>query len=188
MPRFIGTNGINFLKPTPSTSAAVASAPTDITKPPKNPFNDVFIGLVRMEQFDDHLPKRKFDNFQFVNYNKVVKKAHLNQVPVEIEFAVAALQEIPDQYNYLKRNNKLTIPQQAPQFNFVVQNSVFSLVTRQTQQQPSNALCTICYQYPANAVLYPCGHTICFDGVCKQSIRECPFCRVPIQNVIKIYS
>ncbi|RHY02399.1 hypothetical protein DYB36_002256, partial [Aphanomyces astaci] len=45
-----------------------------------------------MEEFDDQLPARRFDNFQFVEYNKVLR---LNQRNPEVGFATAALMEIP---------------------------------------------------------------------------------------------
>mmetsp|Transcript_5980 Transcript_5980/g.15175 ORF Transcript_5980/g.15175 Transcript_5980/m.15175 type:complete len:276 (-) Transcript_5980:46-873(-) len=52
-----------------------------------------------MEEFDDRLPKRKFDNFQFVNYHKTITTS---EVP-EIAFAVAALQEIPEQFKMIRK-------------------------------------------------------------------------------------
>jgi len=49
-----------------------------------------------MEEFDDELPARKFDNFQFVNWNAVKENARS-----EAAFALAALMEIPDQYRII---------------------------------------------------------------------------------------
>ncbi len=48
-----------------------------------------------MEDFDDNLPERAFDNFQFVNYSKVTAENTSNP---GVAFAVAALQEIPEQF------------------------------------------------------------------------------------------
>ncbi|CAK4693510.1 hypothetical protein LEN26_017834 [Aphanomyces euteiches] len=53
-----------------------------------------------MEEFDDKLPQRRFDNFQFVEYAKVLR---LNQRSPEVGFATAALMEIPDQYKEIRR-------------------------------------------------------------------------------------
>merc|ERR1712232_461203 len=59
----------------------------------------------RMEEFDDELATRKFDNFQFVNFDVVWKQypAHKR----ESAFAVHALMEVPDQYKAIKRMNLL---------------------------------------------------------------------------------
>jgi E3 ubiquitin-protein ligase RGLG len=58
-----------------------------------------------MEEFDDLLPQRKFDNFQFVDFDSVCRK-----YPPETRdcaFAVHALMEIPEQYEFVKRNGML---------------------------------------------------------------------------------
>lgn len=51
-----------------------------------------------MEEFDDELPARKFDNFQFVNWEEVKENAKS-----EAAFALAALMEIPDQYKLIQK-------------------------------------------------------------------------------------
>ncbi|ONI11800.1 hypothetical protein PRUPE_4G126200 [Prunus persica] len=50
-----------------------------------------------MRKFDDKLPAREFDNFQFVNFTEIMSK---RSTPSEKEaaFALAALMEIPIQY------------------------------------------------------------------------------------------
>lgn len=45
-----------------------------------------------MEEFDDQLPTRRFDNFQFVEYNAVMQ---MNKKNPEAGFAIMALMEIP---------------------------------------------------------------------------------------------
>jgi len=52
-----------------------------------------------MEEFDDGLPERAFDNFQFVNFSKVV---HDNPKNPDIAFAIAALMEIPEQFQAIR--------------------------------------------------------------------------------------
>jgi len=52
-----------------------------------------------MKDFDDNLPERKFDNFQFVNFNAVMK---ITPHP-DTAFALHALMEVPDQYKLVKR-------------------------------------------------------------------------------------
>jgi len=51
-----------------------------------------------MREFDDKLPTRKFDNFQFVPYYDTMVRAENR----DITFSVAALQEIPEQYKSIK--------------------------------------------------------------------------------------
>lgn len=52
-----------------------------------------------MQDFDDKLPQRRFDNFQFVNFHKVINNAR----NPETAFAVAALMEIPDQFKAIRQ-------------------------------------------------------------------------------------
>lgn len=50
-----------------------------------------------MEKFDDLLPQRRFDNLQFVEYNKVMKNDR------DEEFALAAMMELPEQFKMIKK-------------------------------------------------------------------------------------
>ncbi|EGC30201.1 hypothetical protein DICPUDRAFT_50879 [Dictyostelium purpureum] len=52
-----------------------------------------------MEKYDDELPQRKFDNLQFVPFHKTMLRAEDRR----ITFAVAALQEIPEQFQSIKK-------------------------------------------------------------------------------------
>ena len=76
-----------------------------IIRASKFPLSIICIGVGKadfsiMEEFDDMIPERDFDNFQFVDFYKVMKDCE-NQ---EVEFARQAMQEIPDQYAYIKRH------------------------------------------------------------------------------------
>jgi len=51
-----------------------------------------------MEEFDDKLPKRRFDNFQFVPFYETMQRAENR----EVTFSVAALMEIPEQFKMIK--------------------------------------------------------------------------------------
>lgn len=62
-----------------------------------------------MQLFDDAIPKRKFDNFQFVNYTEIVAKNRESEER-EAAFALAALMEIPDQYKAIKYLQSESLP------------------------------------------------------------------------------
>eukprot|EP01026_Neomeris_dumetosa_P067782 TRINITY_DN66232_c0_g2_i1.p1 TRINITY_DN66232_c0_g2~~TRINITY_DN66232_c0_g2_i1.p1 ORF type:complete len:322 (+),score=29.06 TRINITY_DN66232_c0_g2_i1:64-966(+) len=59
-----------------------------------------------MESFDDLLPQRKFDNFQFVNFTEQMqraKKLNYSEDSQQALFALHALMEIPEQYQLIKK-------------------------------------------------------------------------------------
>lgn len=51
-----------------------------------------------MFEYDDGLPRRKFDNLQFVNFHRTVTKSRH-----EAAFALHALMELPDQYKAIQQ-------------------------------------------------------------------------------------
>lgn len=57
-----------------------------------------------METYDDELPARHFDNFQFVDFNKVRHRARREETrdSMEAKFALHCLMEVPDQYALIK--------------------------------------------------------------------------------------
>jgi E3 ubiquitin-protein ligase RGLG len=55
-----------------------------------------------MEKFDDQLPTRRFDNFQFVNFAKSISGIADKEMQ-EANFAMQAMEELPDQYIALQR-------------------------------------------------------------------------------------
>ncbi|KAH7462566.1 hypothetical protein KRP22_004986 [Phytophthora ramorum] len=76
-----------------------------IVEASKYPISIVMVGVGDgpweiMEEFDDQLPARQFDNFQFVEYNKVLKRNLKNP---EAGFAMQALMEIPEQYQTIRK-------------------------------------------------------------------------------------
>ena len=78
-----------------------------IVEASKYPLSIIMIGVgdgpwYKMKEFDDQLPKRLFDNFQFVDFHECFLKSLELNIPLPIVFSVAALQEIPQQFNNIK--------------------------------------------------------------------------------------
>ena len=53
-----------------------------------------------MEELDDDVQHRAFDNFQFVDFHSIVRDSAVNP---EVEFARRALMEIPDQFIAIRK-------------------------------------------------------------------------------------
>ncbi|KAJ4772344.1 copine family protein [Rhynchospora pubera] len=73
-----------------------------IVKASEFPLSIVLVGVGdgpwdMMKKFDDNIPARSFDNFQFVNFTEIMSK-RITQPVKEAEFALAALMEVPSQY------------------------------------------------------------------------------------------
>lgn len=67
-----------------------------------------------MDKFDDELPQRRFDNFQFVDFNTVFHK--YPEERREAAFACHALMEVPDQYQAIKKFRLLREGRRLPAF------------------------------------------------------------------------
>lgn len=57
-----------------------------------------------MNVYDDSIKGRKFDNFQFVDFHSIEARYPQN---VDVAFSITALQEIPIQYEYLKKKKRI---------------------------------------------------------------------------------
>ncbi|CAN6676238.1 unnamed protein product [Malus baccata var. baccata] len=73
-----------------------------IVKASEYPLSIVLVGIGdgpwdTMREFDDNIPARAFDNFQFVNFTEIMSK-NVNLSRKQTEFSLAALMEIPSQY------------------------------------------------------------------------------------------
>ncbi|CAA3016857.1 E3 ubiquitin- ligase RGLG2-like [Olea europaea subsp. europaea] len=82
-----------------------------IVKASKFPLSIILVGVGdgpwdMMKEFDDNIPARDFDNFQFVNFTEIMSK-NVQQSRKETEFALSALMEIPSQYKATMELNLL---------------------------------------------------------------------------------
>eukprot|EP01080_Neovahlkampfia_damariscottae_P000139 gene139-4385_t len=78
-----------------------------IIKASKYPLSIIVVGVGdgpwgEMEEYDDKLPQRDFDNFQFVDYFKTIRKSKTKD-ETDKDFALAALMEIPQQFQAIKK-------------------------------------------------------------------------------------
>uniref|UniRef100_A0A1J3K8D7 RING-type E3 ubiquitin transferase n=1 Tax=Noccaea caerulescens TaxID=107243 RepID=A0A1J3K8D7_NOCCA len=142
-----------------------------------------------MRTFDDKIPKREFDNFQFVNFTEIMKRDSPESAK-ETAFALAALMEIPFQYQAtveLRLLGKQTglakkINPRPPPIPYTPPIST-GLPSPSSQEQTQN--CPICLTNQKD-VAFNCGHTTCKD--CGSRISNCPICRVLITNRLRLYT
>lgn len=175
-----------------------------IVKASALPLSIVLIGVGdgpwdMMQEFDDNIPARAFDNFQFVNFTEIMSK-NKEQSRKETEFALSALMEIPIQYKATIELNLLggrngSIPERIPLPPPVQSGSSF-FNSRIPSFEPSvptypissgaddSQLCPICLSNPKN-MAFGCGHQTCCE--CGPDLKMCPICRAPIQTRIKLY-
>lgn len=166
-----------------------------------------------MREFDDNIPARAFDNFQFVNFTEIMSKK-TSQTRKETEFALAALMEIPSQYKATIELNllgqkvsvceRVSLPppiynevsygrckpprqtsfqQSAPPY-YPGESVPAGTAPPATSSTYENQLCPICLTN-AKDMAFGCGHQTCCE--CGQGLQSCPMCRSPIHTRIKLY-
>ncbi|MCO5571772.1 hypothetical protein L7F22_025520 [Adiantum nelumboides] len=161
-----------------------------------------------MEQFDDNIPERAFDNFQFVNFTEIMSRS-IPSEQKETAFALAALMEIPTQFRacvalqLLNRHTErvpLVDPLPPPvsrQYNSAglkyPDSSSSSKPTYYNQRAPyeqappSNGdlqLCPVCWVNPKN-MAFGCGHQTC--QTCGDTLSLCPICRLEITTRLRLF-
>ncbi|KAF6167123.1 hypothetical protein GIB67_029761 [Kingdonia uniflora] len=151
-----------------------------------------------MHQFDDNIPHRAFDNFQFVNFTKIMSENN-DTSKKETAFALAALMEIPLQYRATQslrivESNKTGVPRTSPlppprevidhdnAVRTYPHTTSFSPVEHVT---PAEQVCPICLTNPKD-MAFGCGHLTCKE--CGSTLFMCPMCRDPIKTRIRLYS
>lgn len=147
-----------------------------------------------MKRFDDKLPAREFDNFQFVNFTAIMSKnATISEK--ETAFALAALMEIPLQYKAAVEfgiigrsmgQAKKIVPRPPP-----VPYSRRPVLDREPTHVSSPVLdertqaCPICLTNRKD-LAFGCGHMTCRD--CGSRVSSCPICRRPITSRIRLFA
>lgn len=152
-----------------------------------------------MQQFDDCIPQREFDNFQFVNFTKIMS-AKTEEKKKEATFALAALMEIPFQYRAtlgLRSAEKqremicgariLPPPREVIEWDSKAALSYPSAASSEPAGYsiPVEQACPICFTNPRN-MAFGCGHLTCKD--CGATLSTCPMCRAPITTRVKLFT
>ncbi|GFY91304.1 copine (calcium-dependent phospholipid-binding protein) family [Actinidia rufa] len=149
-----------------------------------------------MKQFDDNIPHRAFDNFQFVNFTKIMSE-NTDTSKKEAAFALAALMEIPSQYRatinrpYTDRNlgavwaRPLPPPREVIDHDDAVKSIPHMSNFESVDKTPEEQACPICLTNSKD-MAFGCGHLTCKD--CGGTISSCPLCRKPITTRIRLYS
>ncbi|GAB4855694.1 E3 ubiquitin-protein ligase rglg3, variant 2 [Ancistrocladus abbreviatus] len=165
------------------------------------PLSIVLIGVgdgpwEMMQQFDDNIPQREFDNFQFVNFTKIMSE-NKEMSKKEAGFALAALMEIPFQYKATqalhltgtkmrgRRIKPLLLPREVIDHDNAVRPVLQTANFDSGEQSaPGEQVCPICLTNPKN-MAFQCGHTTCKE--CSENLSFCPLCRQPIETRIRLY-
>ncbi|PSS30235.1 E3 ubiquitin-protein like [Actinidia chinensis var. chinensis] len=148
-----------------------------------------------MKQFDDNIPHRAFDNFQFVNFTKIMSE-NTDTSKKEAAFALAALMEIPSQYRatisrpYAETlgaawTRPLSPPREVIEHDNAVKSIPHMSNFESVDKTPVEQVCPICLTNSKD-MAFGCGHLTCKD--CGVTISSCPLCRKTITTRIRLYS
>uniref|UniRef100_A0A6N2K3V8 RING-type domain-containing protein n=1 Tax=Salix viminalis TaxID=40686 RepID=A0A6N2K3V8_SALVM len=191
-----------------------------IVKASEYPLSIILVGVGdgpwdMMKEFDDNIPARAFDNFQFVNFTEIMSK-NMDRSRKEAEFSLSALMEIPSQYkatlelNILgatrgKGIDRVSLP--PPQYGAGAtsfRNPKPAQTSSPRPSAPSGRNDVVGTAFPGSStsdnhvlhlcpicltdpkdMAFSCGHQTCCD--CGQDLQLCPICRSTIHTRIKLY-
>ncbi|KAK7271360.1 hypothetical protein RJT34_27184 [Clitoria ternatea] len=145
-----------------------------------------------MRKFDDKLPAREYDNFQFVNFTEIMSKS-TSPSEKETAFALAALMEIPFQYKAtiefgllgrVTGRAKRMIPKPPP-LPYSPPTPPPPRASTPAPDEQNQAVCPICLTNPRD-LAFGCGHMTCRD--CGFRLTNCPICRERINSRLRVYS
>ncbi|XP_058112901.1 E3 ubiquitin-protein ligase RGLG2-like [Magnolia sinica] len=183
-----------------------------IVKASDYPLSIVLVGVGdgpwdMMRQFDDNIPARAFDNFQFVNFTEIMAR-NIASFKKETEFALAALMEIPSQYKAtlelqllgrrrgtearlslpppIRYNDSANSSSRYSRSNSFEQSGVCNPPSAPPPEnsQRNNQMCPVCL-WNAKDFAFGCGHQTCYD--CGRDLQLCPICRSSITTRIRLY-
>ncbi|PON72341.1 Cdk-activating kinase assembly factor [Parasponia andersonii] len=188
-----------------------------IVKASEYPLSIILVGVGdgpwdMMRDFDDNIPARAFDNFQFVNFTEIMSE-NMDRSTKEKEFALAALMEIPSQYKATLELNILgctrgkaidRVPLPPPNYGSAsgsaakpfrpsgyrpsapsaVRHDVGVSRATPASSTSDNHVCPICLTNPKD-MAFACGHQTCCE--CGEDLELCPICRSSISTRIKLY-
>ncbi|XP_057949911.1 E3 ubiquitin-protein ligase RGLG4 [Malania oleifera] len=147
-----------------------------------------------MKTFDDKIPARVFDNFQFVNFTDIMSK-NTTSSGKETAFALAALMEIPIQYKACRELSllghttgkaKKVVPRHPPipyTHRSLPASEPSNLSTSVADER--NQVCPICLT-SGKDMAFNCGHMTCRE--CGSRLSNCPICRQQIGSRIRLYT
>eukprot|EP00262_Sarcandra_glabra_P004616 TRINITY_DN1574_c0_g1_i1.p1 TRINITY_DN1574_c0_g1~~TRINITY_DN1574_c0_g1_i1.p1 ORF type:complete len:164 (+),score=21.18 TRINITY_DN1574_c0_g1_i1:343-834(+) len=162
-----------------------------------------------MQKFDDNIPARAFDNFQFVNFTEIMSR-NIPMSKKETEFALGALMEIPTQYkatlalqilgcqkgipervalpppikNYNNSTNSSPRYSRSSTFEHRAgfYNGASATVPENAPQ--NNQECPICI-FHSKDLAFGCGHQTCYN--CGKDLQFCPICQCQISTRIRLF-